>query len=112
MCIPILQPAEAAYFARLIVDEADFEDMPASDRSLIEMACLAAEQFAASYTGLPSARTADDDGENNEVIKYALKCIAAEMIDNRNISWDYNNTNPMVRAVLNLYTGIHLPEVE
>lgn len=112
MVVPKLRPEEVAYFARLIVDEDQYEEMNPSDRILVESACLVAEGFAKSYTGLPMEDEVDEDTDNNEALRYAMKCIAAESLDLRNVSWDYNNTNPMVRAVLNLYTGTHLPEVE
>ena len=58
---------------------------------------------AGAYTGLDMEKTELED------LAYAVKVMAAEMIDNRQITAQYTGKNPMVMQILDLHSTNLLP---
>ena len=56
-----------------------------------------------AYTGLDMEKTELED------LAYAVKVMAAEMIDNRQITAQYTGKNPMVMQILDLHSTNLLP---
>lgn len=73
------------------------------EQSECEGALSAAKAAAGAYTGLDMEKTELED------LAYAVKVMAAEMIDNRQITAQYTGKNPMVMQILDLHSANLLP---
>ena len=73
------------------------------EQSECEGALSAAKAAAGAYTGLDMEKTELED------LAYAVKVMAAEMIDNRQITAQYTGKNPMVMQILDLHSTNLLP---
>lgn len=116
LCIPNVTAEETAVFARLCLDEDEYAGLPASDRDLCRSALSAAIGFVKRYTGIKLDETAaQKQGTGYEVaaeLGYAIKTVAAEMIDNRQITMQYTGRNPTVMQILDMHSVNLLPSVE
>lgn len=101
-----LTAMDIALFSRMIVDSADYEALSGPERSVCEGALTAAKAAAGAYTGLDMEKTEFED------LAYAVKAMAAEMIDNRQITAQYTGKNPMVMQILDLHSTNLLPSEE
>ena len=71
-----------------------------------ENAPAAAKAAAAAYTGLDIEATEQED------LAYAVKVLAAEMIDNHQITTQYTGKNPVAMQIMDLHSTNLLPSVE
>lgn len=101
-----ITPQDVAAFARLIVDAADYDGLSGGEKQACEMALAGAKSFAAGYTGLNMAETALED------VAYAVLTIAAEMVDNRQVTAQYTGQNPTAMQILNMHSTNLLPGVD
>lgn len=104
-----MRPAElttkdVALFARLVVDPDDYAQLSAGETMACEMALQAAKAFAAGYTGL------DIDTTELEDVAYAVLTIAAEMVDNHQMTAQYTGRNPTAMQILDMHSTNLLPE--
>lgn len=102
-----LKAVDIAFFARKITEPSEFEDLSELEKAECEDALTAAKAAAREYTGLAlydMARYPD--------ITYAIKVMAAEMLDNHQISAQYTGKNPLVYQILDLHSTNLLPSVE
>lgn len=96
---------DVALFARLIVEKSDYENLSDSEKQDCVMALAAAKVYAAGYTGLDMETTELED------IAYAVLTIAAEMVDNRQMTAQYTGQNPTALQILNMHSTNLLPGV-
>ena len=101
-----ITPQDVAAFARLIVDAADYAGLSAGEKQACEMALAGAKAFAAGYTGLNMAETMLED------VAYAVLTIAAEMVDNHQMTAQYTGQNPTAMQILNMHSTNLLPGVD
>ena len=87
-----LTAADIAFFSRKIIEPEEYGALSPMEQSECEGALSAAKAAAGAYTGL-----------------YAVKVMAAEMIDNRQITAQYTGKNPMVMQILDLHSTNLLP---
>ena len=71
-----LTAADVALFARKVLDAAEYEELSDLEKQECEGALAAAKAAAAGYTGL------DVETSTLADLSYAIKVLAAEMIDN------------------------------
>lgn len=95
-----------AAFARLIVSYDDYDALPDVEKAECEGALSAAKGFAAGYTGLDIETTALED------VAYAVLVIAAEMVDNHQLTAQYTGKNPTAMQILDMHSTNLLPSVE
>lgn len=98
-----LTAADVALFARKVLDAAEYEELSDLEKQECEGALAAAKAAAGAYTGLDMEKTELED------LAYAVKVMAAEMIDNRQITAQYTGKNPMVMQILDLHSTNLLP---
>lgn len=94
---------DVALFARLIVDKSDYENLSDSEKQDCVMALVSAKAYAAGYTGLDMEMTELED------VTYAVLTIAAEMVDNRQMTAQYTGQNPTALQILNMHSTNLLP---
>ena len=95
-----------ALFSRMIFSIEDYESLTDLEKQECEDALACARAVAGAYTGLDMATTEHED------ITYAIKVLAAEMIDNHQITSQYTGKNPVVMQILDLHSTNLLPSVE
>ena len=100
-----LTPQDVAAFARLIVEQADYDGLSAAEKQTCTVALAAAKSFAAGYAGL--------DIENTELedVAYAVLTIAAEMVDNHQMTAQYTGQTPTAMQILDMHSTNLLPGV-
>lgn len=101
-----LSVQDVALFSRLIVERADYDSMSESEKQNCYMALTAAKAFAAGYSGL------DINATDLEDVTYAVLIIAAEMVDNHQMTMQYTGQNPTALQILNMHSTNLLPRVE
>ena len=99
-----LMPADIALFSRKILNTAEFDELSVLEQRECEDALAAAK--AAAYTGL------DIEATEKEDLAYAVKVLAAEMIDNHQITTQYTGKNPVAMQIMDLHSTNLLPSVE
>ncbi|MDY3691822.1 MAG: hypothetical protein SO072_07615 [Dysosmobacter sp.] len=109
-----ISPASIALFARKITDESEFNDLSKDEREECIVALHCAADFVRSYTGL--GLSYDDLEKTGDPylsdVCYAIKVLAAEMIDNHQVTAQYTGKNPLVYQILDLHSTNLLPSVE
>ena len=98
-----LTAADIAFFSRKIIEPEEYGALSSMEQSECEGALSAAKAAAGAYTGLDMEKTELED------LAYAVKVMAAEMIDNRQITAQYTGKNPMVMQILDLHITNLLP---
>ena len=98
-----LTAADIAFFSRKIIEPEEYGALSPMEQSEGEGALSAAKAAAGAYTGLDMEKTELED------LAYAVKVMAAEMIDNRQITAQYTGKNPMVMQILDLHSTNLLP---
>lgn len=101
-----LKPVDIAFFARKITESSEFEGLSDLEKKECEDALEASTAVACAYTGLDMRGM-----DNYPDITYAIKVMATEMLDNRNITAQYNVKNPLVYQILDLHSANLLPIV-
>lgn len=101
-----LKAEDIALFSRKITEKAEFDDLSDLEKQECEDALFAAMGLAGAYAGINVQETTLED------VTYAIKVIAAEMIDNHQISTQYALQNPLVTQILDLHSTNLLPSVE
>lgn len=102
-----LKPVDIAFFARKITESSEFEGLSDLEKMECADALEAAGAAACAYTGLDMLEIA-----NYPDITYAIKVMAAEMLDNHQISAQYTGKNPLVYQILDMHSTNLLPSVE
>lgn len=98
-----LTAADVAVFARLIFEKSEFEGLGEAERQGCEAALNGAMAHAAGYTGLDMAACELHD------MGYAVCTMAAEMLDNRQMTAQYTGQNPTVMQILGMHSANLLP---
>lgn len=98
-----LKAVDIALFSRKILDSTEYDELTDLEKRECEDALAAAKAAAGAYTGLDMEKTELED------LAYAVKVMAAEMIDNRQITAQYTGKNPMVMQILDLHSTNLLP---
>lgn len=98
-----LTAADIALFSRKVFDAAEYEALSALEKQECADALTAAKAAAAAYTGL------DIEASTQEDLTYAVKVLAAEMIDNHQITAQYTGKNPVAMQILDLHSTNLLP---
>ena len=101
-----LSAADIALFSRKIIEAAEYEGLSDLEKQECDAALAAAKAVAASYTGLNMATVEHED------ITYAIKVLAAEMIDNHQITSQYTGKNPVAMQIMDLHSANLLPSAE
>ncbi len=101
-----LTAKNVAAFACLIVAYTDYDALLDVEKAECEGALAAAKAFAAGYTGL------DVEASDLEDIAYAVLAIAAEMVDNHQITAQYTGKNPTAMQILDMHSTNLLPRTE
>lgn len=101
-----IRAVDIALFARLILDEADYPALSDAERMDCEAALTAAKAAVEGYTGLSMLDCQLED------ISYAVKAMAAEMVDNHQITAQTETKNATVMQILNMHSTNLLPSVE
>lgn len=101
-----LTAVDIALFTRKATDLNEFNNLDPLEQKECEDALEAAKAVAGSYTGLDIEKTQQAD------IAYAVKVLAAEMIDNHQITTQYTGKNPVAMQILDLHSTNLLPSVE
>ena len=102
-----LMAADIALFSRKILNTAEFDELSVLEQQECEDALAAAKAAAAAYTGLDIEATEQED------LDYAVKVLlAAEMIDNHQITTQYTGKNPVAMQIMDLHSTNLLPSVE
>ena len=116
LCIPTVTVEEVAVFARLCLETAEYADLPEGERDICIAALSAATGFVKNYTGIKldetAAREKTAEYDVAEELGYAVKVIAAEMIDNRQVTMQYTGRNPTVMQILDMHSVNLLPSAE
>lgn len=97
---------DVALFSRLIVEKADYEGLSEEEKQNCTLALAAAKAFAAGYAGL------DMDTVDLDDVAYAALVIAAEMVDNHQMTAQYTGRNPTAMQILDMHSTNLLPKVE
>lgn len=103
MKVSKLREVDIALFSRKIMDAGEYEALSALEKQECKDALTAAKAVAAQYTGLDMKTTECED------ITYAVKVLAAEMLDNHQITAQYTGRNPTVMQILDLHSTNLLP---
>ena len=89
---------------------------PRGERDICLAALSAATGFVKNYTGIKldetAAREKTAEYDVAEELGYAVKVIAAEMIDNRQVTMQYTGRNPTVMQILDMHSVNLLPSAE
>ena len=93
-----LTAADIAFFSRKIIEPEEYGALSPMEQLECEGALSAAK-----------AAAADMEKTELEDLAYAVKVMAAEMIDNRQITAQYTGKNPMVMQILDLHSTNLLP---
>ena len=101
-----LMAVDIALFSRKILNTAEFDELSVLEQQECEDALAAAKAAAAAYTGLDIEATEQED------LAYAVKVLAAEMIDNHQITTQYTGKNPAAMQIMDLHSTNLLPSVE
>ena len=101
-----LTAQDVALFSRLIVEKADYEGLSEEEKQNCTLALTAAKAFAAGYAGL------DMDAVDLDDVAYAVLVIAAEMVDNHQMTAQYTGRNPTAMQILDMHSTNLLPKVE
>lgn len=101
-----LTAADIAFFSRKIIEPEEYGALSPMEQSSAKVPCSAAK---AAGRALIRARYGEDELED---LAYAVKVMAAEMIDNRQITAQYTGKNPMVMQILDLHSTNLLPSEE
>lgn len=101
-----LTAQDVALFSRLIVEKADYESLSGEEKQNCTLALAAAKAFAAGYAGL------DMDTVDLDDVAYAVLVIAAEMVDNHQMTAQYTGRNPTAMQILDMHSTNLLPKVE
>ena len=101
-----LTARDIAFFVRKVTDFDDLENLSVEEVSECEDALAAAKAVVGSYTGINLATTEHED------LTYAVKVLAAEMIDNHQITAQYTGKNPVAMQIMDLHSTNLLPSVE
>jgi hypothetical protein len=101
-----LSVQDVALFSRLIVEKSDYDSLSESEKQSCDMALTAAKSFVAGYSGL------DINATDLEDVTYAVLIIAAEMVDNHQMTVQYTGQNPTAMQILNMHSTNLLPGVE
>ena len=101
-----LTASDIALFSRLIMDSSEFDTLTDLERRECESALTAAKAVVEGYTGLDMATTEQED------LAYAVKVLAAEMIDNHQITAQYTGKNPVAMQIMDMHSSNLLPSVE
>ena len=91
-----LMAADIALFSRKILNTAEFDELSVLEQRECEDALAAAKAAAAEQ----------------EDLAYAVKVLAAEMIDNHQITTQYTGKNPVAMQIMDLHSTNLLPSVE
>lgn len=102
-----LKASDIAFFARKITESSEFEGLSDLEKAECKEALDAARSAASAYTGIE----VHDMGMYPD-LTYAVKVMAAEMLDNHQISAQYTGKNPLVYQILDLHSTNLLPSVE
>lgn len=97
---------DIARFSRHVVDREEYNKLTATERYEFEAALDAAKAAVSSYTGVDVERSLHED------LAYAVKVIAAEMIDNRQITAQYTGKNPVAQQIMDLHSTNLLPSAD
>jgi len=92
-----LMAVDIALFSRKILNTAEFDELSVLEQQECEDALAAAKAAAAAYTGLDIEATEQED------LAYAVKVLAAEMIDNHQITTQYTGKNPVAMQIMDLH---------
>ncbi len=98
-----LTAADIALFSRLIFASEEFDELSDLEQRECEDALAAAKAAAGAYTGLDMETTEHED------LAYAVKVLAAEMIDNHQITAQYTGKNPVAMQIMDLHSTNLLP---
>lgn len=101
-----LTGVDIAMFSRKILDSTEYDELTDLERRECEDALAAAKAVAGSYTGL------DIETAEHADLAYAVKVLAAEMIDNHQITAQYTGKNPVAMQIMDLHSTNLLPSVE
>lgn len=101
-----LKAADIAVFSRMILEAAEYNSLTDLEKQECEAALAAAKAVAGGYTGLDMATTEHED------LTYAVKVLAAEMIDSHQITSQYTGKNPVAMQIMDLHSTNLLPSVE
>ena len=101
-----LTAQDVALFSRLIVEKDDYEGLSGEEKQNCTLALAAAKAFAAGYAGLDMDTVALED------VAYAVLVIAAEMVDNHQMTTQYTGRNPTAMQILDMHSTNLLPAVE
>ena len=101
-----LTASDIALFSRLIMDSSEFDTLTDLERRECESALTAAKAVVEGYTGLDMATTEQED------LAYAVKVLAAEMIDSHQITAQYTGQNPVAMQIMDMHSSNLLPSVE
>lgn len=101
-----LTASDIALFSRLIMDSSEFDTLTDLEKRECESALAAAKAVVEGYTGLDMATTEQED------LAYAVKVLAAEMIDNHQITAQYSGKNPVAMQIMDMHSSNLLPSVE
>lgn len=102
-----LKPVDIAFFARKVTEYSEYEGLSDLEKMECEDALEAARAAACAYTGIDMSEMAAYPD-----ITYAIKVMAAEMIDNHQVTAQYTGKNPLVYQILDLHSTNLLPSVE
>ena len=102
-----LKPVDIAFFARKVTEYSEYEGLSDLEKIECEDALEAAMAAAYAYTGIDMSEMAAYPD-----ITYAIKVMAAEMIDNHQVTAQYTGKNPLVYQILDLHSTNLLPSVE
>ena len=101
-----LTASDIALFSRLIMDSSEFDTLTDLERRECESALAAAKAVVEGYTGLDMATTEQED------LAYAVKVLAAELIDSHQITAQYTGKNPVAMQIMDMHSSNLLPSVE
>lgn len=102
-----LTPTDIALFSRKIFDAEEFEtELTQLEQRECTDALAAALAVVGSYTGLDMSSCKEED------LTYAVKVLAAEMMDNHQITAQYTGKNPTAMQIMDLHSTNLLPSVE
>lgn len=102
-----LKPVDIAFFARKVTESSEYEGLSDLEKTECEDALEAARAAACAYTGIDMSEMAAYPD-----ITYAIKVMAAEMLDNHQISAQYTGKNPLVYQILDMHSTNLLPSAE
>lgn len=99
-----LTAVDVALFSRTITAATEFETLSIDEQQDCENALHCALTFVLDYTGLTTLNPAP-----SRALEYAVKTVAAEMLDNRQFTTQYTTENPTALQILNMHSTNLLP---